>query len=112
MPRSRLSAPDFQQDLISPRLPAKSDRVVETAHQLAVDFQNNVTALQSGVGGIGGLLDILAERTLNAGGTPSCRRTDRSKSATMTPLRASITALPDPASFVHRRFEPVSGTMR
>src|ERR1700690_152183 len=47
-----LSAPDFQQDLIPSRLPAKSDRVAEAAHRLAVDFQNNVTALQSGVGGI------------------------------------------------------------
>jgi hypothetical protein len=47
-----LPTPDFQQDLILFGLSAKFDRVAGVAHRLAVDFHDNVAALQSGVGGI------------------------------------------------------------
>ena len=47
-----VTTPDAEQDLVAFGLPAQPDRVSGILHGLAVDFQNHIAALQTGLGGI------------------------------------------------------------
>ena len=59
-----VAPPDSEQDLVAFGLPAQPDRVGGVPHGLAVDFHNHITALQTGLGGIGILININHQRAL------------------------------------------------